>query len=86
MALIETILLNIKLIEFSPDFGEHGNKAKHIRDREIIENCDQLIVFWDGKCEGTKYTMKYAEKMKVPIKVIDIKCSPLEGEKTNECW
>ena len=63
---------NIKLIEFPPNIEKYGEGAKHVRDRQIVENCDQLIAFWDGKCEGTKYTMDYAEDLKVTIKVINI--------------
>ena len=63
---------NIKLIEFPPDFEKHGGDAKHVRDRQIVENCDQLIAFYDGKCEGTKYTMDYADKMVIPVKVVEI--------------
>ncbi|MCF7814163.1 MAG: DUF2493 domain-containing protein [Candidatus Cloacimonetes bacterium] len=71
---------NIKLIEFPPDYKNYGEEAKHFRDRQIVENCDSLIAFWDGKCEGTKYTIEYAEKLEIPLKVISIQSSPLEGE------
>lgn len=70
---------NIKLLEFPPDYEKHGEDAKHFRDRQIVVNCDKLIAFWDGKCEGTKYTMKYAKKMGTSVEVIDILSSPLEG-------
>ncbi len=68
---------NIKLIEFPPDYEKHGEDAKHARDRLIVENSDQLIAFWDGKCEWTKYTMDYAEKMGISIKIFQIQNSPL---------
>ena len=63
---------NLKLIEFPPEFEKFGDKAKHIRNRQIVENCDQLIAFWHGKCEGTKYTLDYAAKMNLPIRIIEI--------------
>ncbi len=63
---------NIKLLEFPPDYVKYGAEAKHVRDRLIVENCDQLIAFWDGKCEGTKYTMSYAKQLKKPIKIIQV--------------
>ena len=67
---------NIKLIEFPPDFVKYGEEAKHVRDRKIVENCDKLIAFWDDKCEGTKYTIDYAKKMGIPIKIFQIQNSP----------
>ncbi len=63
---------NLKLLEFPPDFAKYDEEAKHVRDRQIVENCDQLIAFWDGECEGTKYTLDYAEKMNIPIRIIEI--------------
>ncbi|MDO9578435.1 MAG: DUF2493 domain-containing protein [Candidatus Cloacimonadales bacterium] len=63
---------NLKLIEFPPDFEKYREKAKYVRDRQIVENCDQIIAFWDGKCEGTKYTMDYAEKSGMSVKAIEI--------------
>jgi hypothetical protein len=63
---------NIKLIEFPPDPERHGEDAKHFRDRLIVVSCDELIAFWDGKCEGTKYTLDYAKKMNVPAKIVKI--------------
>jgi YspA, cpYpsA-related SLOG family len=62
---------NIKLIEFPPDFEQHGEDAKHARDRLIVENSNQLIAFWDGKCEGTRYTIDYAEKLNVQVMVVE---------------
>ncbi len=63
---------NIKFLEFPPDFIKCGNKAKHIRDRLIVEHCDEVIAFWDGKCEGTKYTMDYAEQNEKLVTIIKV--------------
>jgi predicted Rossmann fold nucleotide-binding protein DprA/Smf involved in DNA uptake len=63
---------NIKFLEFSPDFKKHGNEAKHIRDRLIVEHCEKIIAFWDGECEGTKYTMDFAKQQGKPVKVIKV--------------
>ena len=65
-------LHNIKFLEFPPDFKKYGNKAKHIRDRLIVEHCDEVIAFWDGKCEGTKYTIDYANQQSKPVNIIEV--------------
>lgn len=62
----------IKYIEFPPDYKKFGDKAKHIRDKLIVKECDELIAFWDGECEGTKYTMDYAKQLGKPIKIIKV--------------
>ena len=62
----------IEFLEFSPDYKKFGDKAKHIRDKLIVEKCDELIAFWDGECEGTKYTIDYAKQLKKSIKIIHV--------------
>ncbi len=61
---------DIDFLEFPPDFKKKEEKAKHLRDRLIVQNCDKVIAFYDEKCEGTKYTMDYARQMQKPVKVI----------------
>lgn len=63
---------NIKFLEFPPDFEKYGNEAKHTRDRSIVEHCDKVVAFWDGKCEGTKYTMDFAKQQGKPVKIIKV--------------
>ncbi len=62
----------IEFLEFPPEYKKFGDKAKHIRDKLIVEECDEIIAFWDGECEGTKYTMNYAKQLKKPIKIIQV--------------
>ena len=62
----------IKFLEFPPDYKKFGDKAKHIRDKLIVEECDELIAFWDGECEGTKYTMNYAKQLGKPVTIIRV--------------
>ncbi len=63
---------NIKFLEFPPDYKKYGNEAKHIRDRLIVKHCDRVIAFWDGKCEGTKYTMDYARQQDKSVTIIKV--------------
>ena len=63
---------NIAFLEFPPDFSKYKKDAKHVRDKLIVENCDNIIAFYDGKCEGTKYTLDYGRKLRKPIIIIEI--------------
>lgn len=38
---------------FKPDWHQYGKSAGPIRNKIIIQNCDKLIAFWDGKSRGT---------------------------------
>jgi len=62
----------IKVIEFLPDYAKYGKSAPLVRNKQIIDNCDEVLAFWDGKSRGTKYTIDYAEKMGKPVRVIRI--------------
>ena len=46
----------------SPDYKKYGKQAPLIRNKQIVDECDKLIAFWDGKSKGTKYTIDEATK------------------------
>ena len=60
----------IPIIEFLPDYKKYGRKAPLIRNMQIVDNCDFLLAFWNGTSRGTKFTIDYAEKRGVPIKMV----------------
>lgn len=44
----------------------------HTRDRWMVDNCDHLIVVWDGQPGGGTYsTLQYAIKIHLPHTLID---------------
>jgi hypothetical protein len=61
---------NVPLLEFPPEFANYGAQAKQIRDRQIVNHCDKVLAFWDGICQGTKYTIDYARQHNVPVRVV----------------
>jgi hypothetical protein len=62
----------LRFEEFPPDKTSFGKEAKHVRDRMIVQCCDHLIAFWDGICEGTEFTVNYAEELEKPVEIIRI--------------
>ena len=63
---------NLKLIEFLPEYDKYGKSAPLVRNRLIVDNCDAVLAFWDGKSRGTKYTLDYANQMGKPVKIVPI--------------
>jgi len=60
---------------FLPKFKTDPKTPYHARwyiarNKEIVDNSDIVIAFWDGKSKGTKNTITYAKKQKKEIKVI----------------
>ena len=53
-----------------PRYDLYRKNAPLKRNNEIVDMCDKIIVFWDGKSKGTKHTIDYAKKVGKPIKII----------------
>jgi hypothetical protein len=39
---------------FPPVWEHHGRFAGAIRNNDIIDYADIMVIFWDGKSKGTK--------------------------------
>jgi len=52
---------NLKKRIFYPDWNKYGKRAGFIRNKDIVDNSDKLIAFWDGKSKGTKLTIDLAK-------------------------
>ena len=63
---------NIETKIFYPDWKLFGRAAGIIRNKDIINNCDIVFAFWDGKSKGTKNSLDIAKKVnkKCVLKII----------------
>ena len=52
---------------FEPEWNKYGKPAGAIRNQKIVDECDQIMIFWDGKSPGTKITLDMALKSGKPI-------------------
>jgi len=43
-------------------FGRYAKWHFFARNDEIVDYCDKLVAFWDGKSKGTNDTIKKAQK------------------------
>jgi hypothetical protein len=46
---------------FRPDWPKYGRRAGALRNQQIVDYCDKLIAFWDGKSKGTKISISLAK-------------------------
>ncbi|MFW6046326.1 MAG: DUF2493 domain-containing protein [Candidatus Woesearchaeota archaeon] len=63
---------NIKTEIYKPDWKTHGKKAGFIRNREIVDNSDFVIAFWNGESKGTLSTINLVRKHKGEDKILII--------------
>lgn len=57
---------------FPADWRRFGKAAGPIRNKQMVEKADIVIAFWDNKSKGTKSLIGYAEKLKKPLRIVEI--------------
>ena len=60
----------LKLTEFLPQYDRYGRAAPIVRNKEIVNYADKVIVFWNGTSKGALSVIKYAQKIGKPCEVI----------------
>lgn len=55
-----------EFLAYLPQYKIYGRAAPLVRDREMVEACDRVIAFWDGKSSGTYYTIIYSIDLNKP--------------------
>lgn len=63
--------LNIK--EILPEYERYGKAAPIVRNRQIIDEADYILIFWDGTSKGTKFMINECENQNKEHKVYIIK-------------
>lgn len=61
---------DIDMTIYEPDWKKYGKSAGIIRNKDIVNNSDMVIAFWDRKSKGTKNSIDYANKIGKPLKII----------------
>lgn len=61
---------NIEIIEFLPNWQEHGKAAGPIRNEFIVKACTHIVLFWDGKSPGTRSSLELAKKHRKRYRLI----------------
>jgi hypothetical protein len=64
----------IDFVEFLPyhllDNVPFSSKYFFIRNKQMIDNADKILIIWDGKSKGTEYGIKYSQKKNKPVMII----------------
>lgn len=50
----------LKTEVYRADWDAYGPSAGYIRNKVLVEKCDEVVAFWDGKSKGTKHTIDIA--------------------------
>lgn len=60
------------LQRFPADWQQYGRAAGPIRNRQMADNADALIAFWDGESKGTKNIIETARRIGLMERIIMI--------------
>lgn len=61
------------LLHFPAQWEKYGRQAGPMRNREMANNADALIAYWDGKSRGTKNMIEEAKKRGLMVAVKNYK-------------
>ena len=53
-----------------PRYDLYGRAAPLKRNEQMVDMADAVLIVWDNRSKGTRYTMKYTKKMKKPMILI----------------
>lgn len=52
------------------DWQKYGDAAGPMRNREMVLEADEVVVFWDGESKGTYDVIKHATRLEKPLKIV----------------
>ena len=55
-----------------PQYHIYGQAAPIVRNKEMVNLADAVLVIWDGKSKGSLSTIKYAERVNKPVNIITL--------------
>lgn len=61
---------NLMYKEFPADWNKFGSSAGFIRNKDIVDDCNYLVAFWDNKSKGTKHSIELAYHQNKLLKII----------------
>ena len=59
-----------KIDEYPANWKKYGKRAGMVRNKQMADNANMLVAFWDGKSKGTGNMIKEARKKKLKVKVV----------------
>jgi YspA, cpYpsA-related SLOG family len=60
----------IQMKVYVPDYKKYARGAPWQRNKEIVQNSDVVVAFWDGVSKGTAHTISVAEKLRKKLIIV----------------
>ena len=56
--------------KYPADWNKYGRRAGMVRNRQMLEDADALVAFWDGVSHGTANMITIAKEAGIPVRVV----------------
>jgi hypothetical protein len=63
---------NINKLILKADWDKYGKSAGIIRNKDIVDNAEYIIAFWDGVSKGTKNSIDRAKKANKKVLIFKV--------------
>lgn len=63
----------IPFVEYITDWEHDGRRAQHIRNRKIISDTDECIVFWDDEDQNLRMFVDLCRRSNVGVRLIPVR-------------
>lgn len=60
----------IPITMYPAKWGKYGKRAGMVRNREMLQDADALVAFWDGQSHGTGNMIEIAKQKGIPIRIV----------------
>lgn len=60
----------IPVQKYPADWNKYGRRAGMVRNRQMLEDADALVAFWDGASRGTANMITIAKEAGIPVRVV----------------
>lgn len=67
---LQEINKSVVLKVIKPDYDKHGKQAPLIRNTEIVELADMVVVFWNKKSRGSRDMIKKTIDRNKPLLIV----------------
>lgn len=61
---------NFNVAYYPAEWDKYGKSAGYIRNKEMAQNADALVAFWNGVSRGTKSMIDLAKKYSLAVRVV----------------
>ncbi|MBR5144992.1 MAG: DUF2493 domain-containing protein [Clostridia bacterium] len=61
----------ISKLVLRPDYHRYGKGAPLVRNKKMVDLADRVIIIWNGRSSGTKFTLEYAKNTRKNIVLIN---------------